>query len=119
MDKKGSIRISGELRQWLDKTQLDERVSTGREPSYAELMDRIFASSGGILQVPIPKQVKEVGVFRCEPGNHDLHRKLEDILTSGDEETIEAVVPNINIFHNRLQPKAKRPGKQRRESGAP
>ena len=36
-----------------------------------------------------------------------MHDKLEDILVSGDEATIGAVVPNIELFHDRLKPKPK------------
>ena len=38
------------------------------------------------------------------PQNRGLHDKLESILNSGDEGTIRAVVPNIEIFFERLKP---------------
>ena len=38
------------------------------------------------------------------PENAELHSKLETILNSGDEGTIRAVVPNIEIFYERLKP---------------
>ena len=38
------------------------------------------------------------------PESEPLHQKLESILTSGDEKTIDAVVSNIEVFFERLRP---------------
>jgi hypothetical protein len=40
--------------------------------------------------------------------NRILHDKLERILNSGDTETLEAVIPNIELFFKRLKPSTKR-----------
>lgn len=40
--------------------------------------------------------------------NKTLHDRLEKILNSGDEATIRAVVPNIDIFFERLKPPPKK-----------
>lgn len=37
--------------------------------------------------------------------NRELHDKLEAVLNSGDTGIINAVVPNIEIFYERLRPK--------------
>ncbi len=44
--------------------------------------------------------------------NRELHEKLEAILNSGDQGIIGAVVPNIEIFHDRMRPA------QRKQRGA-
>lgn len=38
----------------------------------------------------------------------EWHRKLTEILGSGDEATINAVTQNIDVFHDRLRPSRKR-----------
>jgi DNA-binding FadR family transcriptional regulator len=38
----------------------------------------------------------------------EWHRKLTEILSSGDEATIHAVTQNIDVFHDRLRPSRKR-----------
>lgn len=48
------------------------------------------------------------------PENKRLHDMLEEVLNSGDDPTIRAVVPNIEIFHERLKP---RPIAGRRKAG--
>lgn len=38
----------------------------------------------------------------------EWHRKLTEILNSGDKPTIDAVTQNIDVFHDRLRPSRKR-----------
>lgn len=40
--------------------------------------------------------------------NRELHDKLEAVLNSGDQKTLSAVVPNIELFFDRLKPSARR-----------
>jgi hypothetical protein len=51
-----------------------------------------------------PPPVPEPAAPPYEAANMPLHDKLERILNSGDAGTIRAVVPNIEIFHERLKP---------------
>lgn len=59
------------------------------------------AFSAWINQAPVATQSPEV---HYATPNRELHEKLETILNSGDEMTIAAVVPNIEIFYARLKP---------------
>lgn len=43
--------------------------------------------------------------YPYETDNRPLHDKLERVLNSGDEEILEAVVPNIEVFFKRLKPR--------------
>ncbi len=42
--------------------------------------------------------------YPYEDQNRSLHDKLETILNSGDEDTMLAVIPNIELFFKRLKP---------------
>ncbi len=42
------------------------------------------------------------------PEPSEWHRKLTDILKSGDQPTIAAVTQNIDVFHDRLRPARRR-----------
>lgn len=57
-----------------------------------------YASMGRAAPPPTP------AVTGYNPANRELHDKLETVLNSGDEMTIRAVVPNIEIFFERLRP---------------
>jgi hypothetical protein len=109
-DKKGAIRISEKLRLWLSRTQLEERVLTEREPSYRELLDRLFLHVIDSVDQTLPPAAQPSGEasFPYAAENRELHEKLEDILASGDEATITAVVSNIEVFRDRLRPRRKR-----------
>lgn len=48
--------------------------------------------------------------FPYREGNRDLHEKLERVLNSGDEGIIGAIVPNVEIFFDRLKPAHRRTG---------
>lgn len=48
--------------------------------------------------------VADANVNPYRPENRSLHDKLEAILNSGDEGVIGAVVPNIEIFFDRMKP---------------
>ena len=53
-------------------------------------------------------EVELAGPGAQYPAEHrEWHQKLEDILSSGDEKTIDAVIPNIEVFHERLRPQRK------------
>ena len=52
--------------------------------------------------------------LRYSDGNREWHEKLEEILTSGDDAIIKAVLPNIEVFHERLIAPRKRPPGRRR-----
>lgn len=49
---------------------------------------------------------KTTSVPAAEPT--EWHRKLTEILTSGDKPTIDAVTQNIDVFHDRLRPSRRR-----------
>lgn len=42
------------------------------------------------------------------PEPTEWHRKLTEILKSGDQPTIDAVTQNIDVFHDRLRPARRR-----------
>jgi hypothetical protein len=42
------------------------------------------------------------------PEPSEWHRKLTEILKSGDQPTIDAVTQNIDVFHDRLRPARRR-----------
>lgn len=66
---------------------------TNVERAYAAALERWL---GEPAPVPVPPPYREE--------NLPLHDKLERILNSGDVGTIAAVVPNIEIFNERLKP---------------
>lgn len=77
-------------------------ASARRKQSVQEMLERgldlLLTDSVG-REIPLPSSPSPYA-----PENHDLHDKLELILNSGDAGTIRAVVPNIEIFHERLKP---------------
>ncbi len=75
------------------------------QPEIVESWLDALADSNPTMAVPGNPQPEASGaVRRFKPANLDLHDKLETILNSGDLPTINAVVPNIEIFFARLQP---------------
>jgi hypothetical protein len=103
--KKVSVKIYEATRDSLEKEKM--KLPSSRRPDYADMLEPAVtrwlnrenaADRGTDLASPY------------EAANVPLHEKLEEVLNSGDEGVIAAVVPNIEIFHDRLRPKRSRGG---------
>lgn len=82
-----------------------EKFKRSEEPDFADLIAPAVEArypAGNKDRAKLPAKV----AFDTE--NEELHHKLEVILNSGDAGTIKAVVPNIEIFFDRLKPGTKR-----------
>lgn len=58
------------------------------------------------LSGDVPRTSRTDQVAAPEPS--EWHRKLTEILKSGDQPTIDAVTQNIDVFHDRLRPARRR-----------
>jgi hypothetical protein len=65
---------------------------------------RLIKSGQGYSAVPHGHQCK----YPYAEDARELHEKLETILSSGDTKTTQAVVPNIEVFYERLRPVSKK-----------
>lgn len=104
-DKK-SINIDLDLWKELQRAKAD----TGKGLNI--LMAEAWKSYSSAVPAPDSPPLPRKSSYA--PENQKLHDMLEEVLNSGDEPTIRAVVPNIEIFHARLQP---RPMHGRRKAG--
>lgn len=78
--------------------------ATGKSPTLATLMDLAVQSlAREKVTIQRPQQPQPSGSVYA-PTNKEWHDKLEAILNSGDEMTINAVIPNIEVFFERLKP---------------
>ena len=93
MKKKIGVTIDPELHAKVKSTAPLRGVNV--EKAYAQAL-RVW------LDEPPPPIEQTPTQYR--PENAELHDKLERILNSGDVETINAVVPNIEVFYSRLKP---------------
>lgn len=56
--------------------------------------------------------------FQRHSKRFDLHQKLDDILTSKEQRTMEAIELNINEFHEKIMDKRRARGKARKKQYA-
>lgn len=100
-DDRKPVKISPEVWEQIKDWQNKERKETGVEPTQGNLIEKAwkaFVSTGA------PTQAQEPYTDGYAPANRAMHDKLESILNSGDEMTIAAVVPTLDIFFSRLKP---------------
>lgn len=110
------------MRAWIEETQKAERLATGEEPTkIPDLLDRLLDAATGVIPLlgatpgaEGPSIDSRTGAYPYARANEDYHRQLEDILVSGDDLMIEAVVPNLRAFSKRLQPLRKPSAGKRR-----
>lgn len=74
------------------------RRARGRKASQDEMV-------GLAMDAYVARKTGTEGHYSYSPENRELHEKLETVLNSGDQMTIRAVVPNIEIFFERLRPR--------------
>lgn len=80
-----------------------KHAATDRETDIAGLVMRAL---NALLDGPeVPRSSKSV---QAAPEPSEWHRKLTEILKSGDQPTIDAVTQNIDVFHDRLRPARRR-----------
>lgn len=101
-DERKPVKISPEIWEQIKDWQNAERKRTGVEPTQGQLIEQAWKAF-----VNPEQNSADLGHDSSEAyssSNRSLHDKLEEILNSGDEMTIAAVVPNIEIFYARLKP---------------
>lgn len=100
--------------------KVEQRIKKGLEllPSLHRAMKSTAAARGLLMWQAVDAafrswiEAKPIAPLsratQYRPGNSVLHDKLELILNSGDEETIKAVIPNIELNFNRLKPPSRK-----------
>lgn len=90
VDKKGPVRLSPKLREWLDQTAADEFLRTKRRPSHPELLDRLYdAARNSKLPVAAPAPAP-MGTKHAK-----WHAMLDDILRDGTPEDVTGIQANL------------------------
>jgi hypothetical protein len=105
----------GELPENKKNINLGFRVTAGRQEDLKVRSARRKQSIQQMIEQGLDLLFADTappGQPHYETQNLPLHDKLERILNSGDAKIIEAVVPNIEVFYERL-----RPGARKREGG--
>lgn len=98
------IKTGMEIRKNLHKRL--KLVATERGVPIWQLLDS--AIEGFLSSLEGPAKVDPRATAYPYPENRVLHEKLEAILTSEDEGVVNAVVPNIEVFYDRMKPNARR-----------
>lgn len=118
-DTRAPVKLPPDLHEKLKRAQNTEWEETGSQPSFGDLLARSWElysgpKAGSTRQkVPVGLEAKsQRETYPYSESNRILHDKLETVLNSGDDMTIRAVVPNIEIFFERLKP-----ANARRKSG--
>jgi hypothetical protein len=81
-----------------------KHAATERELDIAELVMQSLEVFLGGPEAPRSSRTDQAAA----PEPSEWHRKLTEILASGDQPTIAAVTQNIDVFHDRLRPARRR-----------
>jgi len=99
-----SLRVTQEIRAKIIKLQFEHWNKTGEKISVPQVIENLLRNQQPLI--PQPKPARSTGRYPYLAANREMHDKLEQILNSGDKGTLDAVVPNIELFFSRLRPAA-------------
>jgi hypothetical protein len=97
-----SVRVSEDEKLQIEKKLVAERTKAQRL-LYGWLMEWLAGNKKtAAASTSAQSSTNHESIYRTE--NRELHEKLEAILNSGDQRILDAVVPNIEVFYDRMRP---------------
>jgi hypothetical protein len=101
-----SLRVTEAVQAKIIELQNKHWSNTGKKITVSHVIEDLLRTGSPAIPQPKPLHSRRATRSRYLAANRELHDKLEQILNSGDRGTLDAVVPNIELFFSRLRPAA-------------